>query len=140
MRGLIGRPGRTETGSQPLWPSCPAGACSASCSPAAGDTITFERATAVCPNERIAANLVRRFGLARVDYHAVREAHEEALGRMANAFGETLGEKGAAMHFQRVVGALVSSAFAAGGFYGDKVTEARDLTAELVEWGSRCGQ
>jgi len=104
---------------------------SASRKPANRDAITFERATAVCPNERIAANLARNFGLDPVDYHAVREAHEEALGRMANAFGKTLGEKATAMHFQRIVGALVSSAFAAGGFYGDKVTEARDLTAKL---------
>jgi len=99
--------------------------------PANRDAITFERATAVCPNERIAANLARNFGLDPVDYHVVREAHEEAIGRMANAFGKTLGEKATAMHFQRIVGALVSSAFAAGGFYGDKVTEARDLTAKL---------
>ena len=131
MQGLVGPSGRTDTGSQPLWPSCPAGACSTSCSPAAGDTITFERATAVCPNERIAANLARNFGLDPVDYHAVREAHAEALGRMANGFGETQGEKATAMHFQRIVGLLVGSAFAAGGFYGDKVTDARDLTARL---------
>jgi len=58
---------------------------------------------------------------------------------MADGFGKTLGEKAAAMHFQRIVGALVGSAFAAGGFHGDKVTDARSHR-QAVEWGSRCGQ
>jgi hypothetical protein len=35
-----------------------------------------------------------------------------------------------------IVGALVSSACAAGGFYGDKVTEARDLTAKNEDRGA----
>jgi hypothetical protein len=103
----------------------------ASRSQAARDPITLERATALCPNSAIAANIARHFALEPVDYAAVREAHEEAIGRMANAFGETLGEKATAMHFQRLVGALVTSAFNAARFYGDKVTEARDLTAKL---------
>ena len=50
---------------------------------------------------------------------------------MANAFGETLGEKARAMHFQRLVGALVTSIWNEGRFYSDKVTEARALTAKL---------
>ena len=66
-----------------------------------------------------------------MDYVAVREAHEEAIGTMANAFGERLGEKAKAMHFQRLVGALVTLAWNAGRFYSDKVTEARALTAKL---------
>jgi hypothetical protein len=101
-------------------------------SPMARDAITLERATAFCPNEGVAASIARRFALEPVDYAAVREIHEEAIGRMANAFGDTLGERATAMHFQRLVGALVTSAFNAGRFYSEKVTEARTLTAKLA--------
>ena len=68
---------------------------------AARDPITLERATAVCPNSATAAYIARHFALEPVDYAAVREAHEEAIGRMSNAFGDTLNEKASAMHFQR---------------------------------------
>jgi hypothetical protein len=101
-------------------------------SPMARDAITLERATAFCPNEAVAASIARRFALEPVDYAAVREIHEEAIGRMAHAFGETLGERATAMHFQRLVGALVTSAFNAGRFYSEKVSEARTLTAKLA--------
>ena len=97
----------------------------------ARNPITLELAAAVCPTEAIAASIARNFALEPIDYAAVREAHEEAIGTMANAFGETLGEKARAMHFQRLVGALVTSAWNAGRFYSDKVTEARALTAKL---------
>ena len=97
----------------------------------ARNPITLELAAAVCPTEAIAASIARHYGLGPVDYVAVREAHEEAIGTMANVFGETLGEKAKAMHFQRLVGALVTSAWNAGRFYSDKVSEARALTAKL---------
>ena len=95
------------------------------------DPITLARAVAVCPNSQIAAKLERHFGLDPVDADAVFKAHQEALSRMADVFNGILGEKATAMHFQRIVGALVGSAFAAGSFYSQKVTEARDLTAKL---------
>jgi hypothetical protein len=57
----------------------------------------------------------------------VREAHEEAIGRVANAFGETLRKKATAIHFQRPVAALVTSAFNARQLYGERVSEARDF-------------
>jgi len=83
-----------------------------------------------CPTEAIAAGIARHYGLGPVDYVAVREAHEEAIGIMANVFGETIGEKAKAMHFQ-LGGALVTSVWNAGRFYSDKVTEARALPARL---------
>jgi hypothetical protein len=97
----------------------------------AREPITLERAIAVCPDAQIAENISRRFALDPVDYEAVRDAHRRALGQMADSFGKSLGEKGAAMHFQRLVGALVGSALNAGNFYGQKVTEARDATSRL---------
>jgi hypothetical protein len=92
--------------------------------------ITLELAATVCPNAQIAANIARHFALDTVDYDAVREAHEEAVGNMAKAFDGTLNDKATAMHFQRVVGSLVTSAFGAGQFYSQKISEARDLTAK----------
>ena len=59
----------------------------------ARDAITLERATAFCPNEAVAAGIARRFALEPVDYAAMREAQDEAIGHMVNAFGETLGER-----------------------------------------------
>jgi hypothetical protein len=66
-----------------------------------------------------------------VDYVAVREANEEAIGIMANAFGETLGEKAKTMPIRLLAGALVTSVWNAGRFYSDKVTEALALTTKL---------
>jgi hypothetical protein len=63
----------------------------------ARDAITLGRVTTVCPNSAIAASIARRFALEPVDYAAVREAHDEAIGRMANAFGATLGERATAI-------------------------------------------
>ncbi len=94
--------------------------------------ITLELATSVCPDAQIAANVARHFGLEPVDYDGIREAHEAALAAMAKSLESTLNEKAAAMHFQRVVGSLVGSAFGAGQFYSQKVTEARDLTTKLA--------
>jgi hypothetical protein len=63
----------------------------------ARDAFTLRRATTACPNSAIAASIARRFALQPVDYAAVREIHEEAIGRMANAFGDTLGERATAI-------------------------------------------
>jgi hypothetical protein len=98
-----------------------------------------DRVPAGCPTEAIAASIARNFALGPIDYAAVREAHEEAVGTMANVFGETLGEK--AMSFERLVGALVTSVWNVGRFYSDKVTKACALSAKLrnddraQEWG-----
>jgi hypothetical protein len=54
---------------------------------------------------------------------------------MAAAFDGSLNDKATAMHFQRIVGALVSSAVGAGRFYSEKVTQARDATARAADGG-----
>jgi hypothetical protein len=43
---------------------------------------------------------------------------------MANALGETIGEKAKAMHSQLLLGALVTSVWNARRFYSDKITAA----------------
>jgi hypothetical protein len=74
----------------------------------ARDAITLGRVTAVCPNRAIAASIARRFALQQVDYAAVPEAHDEAIGRMANAFGETLSERATAIISSARPSALVT--------------------------------
>ena len=69
------------------------------------------------------------------EYEAIRAQHSIAVKRMAEAFEGSLNDKGTAMHFQRIVGALVSSAVGAGRFYSEKVTQARDATARAADGG-----
>ena len=94
--------------------------------------VTFTLAASVCPNESVAAAIATRFGLNPVDYAAIREAAEEMIGSHARLLADTVNEKAMAIHLQRLVGALVGSAHSAGRFYGQKVTEARDLTSRLA--------
>ena len=52
--------------------------------------------------------------------------------RSANALVDNLNERAMAMHLQRIVGSFVASACGAGQFYGQKVSQAKDLTARLA--------
>ena len=94
--------------------------------------ITLELATETCPDAEIAEKIANHFGLEPVEYDSVRDDHRRAVELMAAAFAGTLNEKATEMHFQRVVGSLVGSAFGAGQFYSQKVSEARDLTSKLA--------
>ena len=94
--------------------------------------VTLELAVGLCPDAEVAAKVSQHFGLNPVDYDGIRDAHTATLTAMAKSLEETLNEKAAALHFQRVVGALVGSAHGAGQFYTQKVSEARDLTSKLA--------
>ena len=89
--------------------------------------ITLEMVLAICPHTRLAENLSATFGLDPADTAAIRESTEEHVALAAKAL--PLSEKALEMHLQRIVGAYVGSAFGAGQFYTQKVTQARDLTA-----------
>jgi hypothetical protein len=91
--------------------------------------ITFELVEAHAPNQGLADNLARTFGLDEVDYAAIRETTEEHVALSAQALQPTLSERAMPVHLQRIVGAFVSSAYGAAMFYGTKVSQARDLTA-----------
>jgi hypothetical protein len=92
---------------------------------------TLEYATAICPHEGLANNLSSTFGLEPVDAAAIREATEEHVVRSANALVDNLNEKAMQIHLQRVVAAFVGSACGAGQFFGQKASQARDLTSRL---------
>ena len=89
----------------------------------------------LCPHQGVAENVAQAFGLIVPEYDAIRTEHTTAVKRMAEAFEGSLNDKATAMHFQRIVGALVSSAVGAGRFYSEKVTQARDATARAADGG-----
>jgi hypothetical protein len=97
--------------------------------------VTFETAVHLCPHQGVADNVAQAFGLIVPEYEAIRAQHSIAVKRMAEAFEGSLNDKATAMHFQRIVGALVSSAVGAGRFYSEKVTQARDATARAADGG-----
>jgi hypothetical protein len=98
--------------------------------------VTFETAAQLCPHQGVAENVAQAFGLIVPEYDAIRTEHTTAVKRMAEAFEGSLNDKATAMHFQRIVGALVSSAVGAGRFYSEKVTQARDATARAADGGA----
>jgi hypothetical protein len=94
--------------------------------------ITIERARAVCPNANVAAAVADTFALDQVDFDGIRAATDEHLRAIADILAETLHERQLFMHLQRITHAFVASAFGAGQFYSEKVSEARSLTASLA--------
>ena len=103
--------------------------------PAPKQKISFETARLLGPTEGQAARIAESYGLNLPDYDGVRAVHSEALHNMAKSFDGSLNEKATKMHFQRIVGSLVSSAVGAGRFYSDKVLEARAAAARTAEGG-----
>src|ERR1700722_15417235 len=97
--------------------------------------VTFETAAQLCPHQGVAENVAQAFGLIVPEYDAIRTEHATAVKRMAEAFEDSLNDKATAMHFQRIVGALVSSAVGAGRFYSEKVTPAGDAPVRAADGG-----
>jgi len=79
--------------------------------------ITLELVVALAPNHTQAEKMCSTFGLDPVDYHGVRETTEEQVGRSAQVLEPTVNETAMRIHLQRIVGAFVSSAHGAAGFY-----------------------
>jgi hypothetical protein len=94
--------------------------------------ISFQAAKLLCPDDQTAEKVSGSFGLLLPEYETIRDTHEQLLRKAWLSFDEALNDKATAMHFQRIVGAFVSSAQGAGNFYSDKVTEARNLTSALA--------
>ncbi len=97
--------------------------------------LTFEMAVQLCPHQGVAESVATAFGLIVPEYEEIRAEHAAALKQMAATFEGSLNDKATEMHFQRIVGALVSSAVGAGRFYSEKVGEARNATARAADGG-----
>jgi len=96
------------------------------------EVIGFRTAARECPDATQVSNIVRAFGLADVDYDAIRETTEEMVARCAIALQGNLSEKAIEMHLGRIVDAHVRSAHGAGLFYGTKAKLARDLNSKVA--------
>jgi hypothetical protein len=96
---------------------------------------TIEQAVLLCPTQGQAERIAERFGLIVPEYQSIHAFHDQALRDMASGFDNALNEKATEMHFQRLVGALVSSAVGAGRFYSEKVSEARTAAARAADGG-----
>ncbi len=94
--------------------------------------ITFESAARLCPTEGQIAKIVVAYGLAAVDYHAIREQTEAAIATLSNSLAPYMNVKALEMHLQRVTGAHVGSAHGAGSFYESKAQAARNLTMPMM--------
>ena len=94
--------------------------------------VTLELVIALAPSHTQAEKMSGAYGLEPIDYHSVREATEEQIGLSAQALQPTVNETAMRIHLQRIVGAFVSSAHGAAGFYQSRVTQARDLTSKLA--------
>lgn len=92
---------------------------------------TLEMVKLACPDSTQAIRISESFGLTVVDSDGIRELHRQQLIDSAEALKEGLAEKAMQIHFQRIVGSFVGSAYGAGQFYSRAVTEARDLTTKL---------
>jgi hypothetical protein len=101
----------------------------------ARQVVTYETAEALCPTATQAANIARLFGLDEVDEAAVRETAEEAMGKLGQVLRPHLNDRALAMALQRFAGACVGSAFGAGQFYSNKVSEAQAATNRVLNGG-----
>jgi hypothetical protein len=94
--------------------------------------IDLELARSLCPIGRVATAVAHTFGLPQVDGDAVTDETDAHLRAMADALAVTLSERQLSIHMQRITQAFVASAFGAGQFYSNKISEARLLTDRLA--------
>jgi hypothetical protein len=94
--------------------------------------ITLELVIRLAPSLVQAEKIATAFGLEAIDFDAIREGTEEHIGLSAQVLQPTVNDTALRIHLQRIVGAFVSSAHGAAEFYGNKVTQARDLTSKLA--------
>ena len=101
--------------------------------------ISLATAQRLCATEGMVARMTRTYGLHDVDYHAIREAHEELTVKAAQVLGDNMlnsdgtpNERAIDIHLQRIVDAYVRSAHGAGEFFDKKAAEARIKTSAVT--------
>lgn len=96
-------------------------------------TITLATAAAQAPTADQMARICRMFGTEAVDVDGIHSATSDSLMQQAEALRPNLSDKAMEMHFQRIVGAYVGSAYGAAQFYDAKRLVARDMASKLNE-------
>lgn len=98
---------------------------------AARQVITLESAGRLAPTADKMAQLTRLFGIEVVDADGIADVTAATLQQQAQELRSTMNDKAMEMHFQRIVGAYVGSAYGAAQFYDGKRAIARDLASKL---------
>jgi hypothetical protein len=91
--------------------------------------VTIAMVRTICPTHGLAETLSAAFGLDPVDSDSIRDTTASCIKDMAEVL--PMSDKAREIHLQRLVSAIVNSAFSAGTFYSEKVSEARRLSTEL---------
>jgi hypothetical protein len=93
--------------------------------------LTLEALNMRGPRASVAENVARAFALEPVDFDATRDAAKAALIAWADTLTPAVNQFAMRVLLDRMVNAVLSSADGAINFYGEKVSQARDLTAKL---------
>ena len=93
---------------------------------------TLEMTRLCCPTAIQIESIQNTFGVDCQDGGIIRETVEANLLDQMDMFKGTMNERALEIHFQRVVGAYVGSAYGSGQFYGKAVSEAREATSKLA--------
>ena len=92
--------------------------------------ITLASAGLLAPTSEKMAQLTRLFGLEPVDADSIADVTAHTLQQQAEELRASLSDKAMEMHFQRIVGAYVGSAYGAAQFYDGKRATARELASK----------
>jgi hypothetical protein len=98
---------------------------------AARQVITLASAGMLAPTADKMAHLSRLFGIEPVDVDGIHDSTFRTLILQADELRASLSDRAMDMHFQRIVGAYVGSAYGAAQFYDGKRAIARDLASKL---------
>lgn len=98
---------------------------------AARQVITLASAGLLAPTPEKMAQLTRVFGLEPMDADGIADVTAHTLQQQAEELRASLSDKAMEMHFQRIVGAYVGSAYGAAQFYDGKRAIARELASKL---------
>jgi hypothetical protein len=93
---------------------------------------TLERARATAPDFAKVTTISMAYALDRPEYEETRDLHYSIIIQAYGALGNALDEAATAMHFQRIVGAFVSSACGAAEYYSDRKLAAAELTNAVL--------
>ena len=93
--------------------------------------VTLASAGLLAPTYDMMTKLYRLFGLDPVDADDIAANTQQTLQQQAEALRSSLSDKAMEMHFQRVVGAYVGSAYGAAQFFDGKRAIAKDMASKL---------
>lgn len=97
------------------------------------NVVTLGSVELLAPTDGMMAKLTRLFGLDVIDVDGIEAGTKDALETQGATLAVSLSEKALELHFQRLVGAYVGSAFGAATFFDSKRTVARDMATKMNE-------